>query len=159
MAFTSFLKEQGITHLFTCPHTSQQNGRVERKHEQIIESGLTLLAQAKMPLNFWWETFHTAAYNIYRLPSSPLHNKTPLEVLFNRRHDYNSLHPFGCSLFPCLTSYNKHKLQFHSQKCLFIGYNNNHKGYKVLSASGRIYLSRHVIFNHTEFPYMSFFFY
>lgn len=32
IAFTSFLKEQGINHLFTCPYTSEQNGRVERKH-------------------------------------------------------------------------------------------------------------------------------
>lgn len=53
VAFTSFLKEQGITHLFTCPYTSQQNGRVERKHRQIVESGLTLLTQAKMHLSFF----------------------------------------------------------------------------------------------------------
>lgn len=44
IAFTSFLKEQGIKHLFTCPYTSEQNGRVEQKHRQIVESGLTLLA-------------------------------------------------------------------------------------------------------------------
>lgn len=80
LAFTPFLKEQGITHLVTCPYTSEQNKRVERKHKQIVESAITLLAQAKMPLSFWWEAFHIVVYNINCLLYSPLHNKTPLEV-------------------------------------------------------------------------------
>ncbi|KAE8698983.1 hypothetical protein F3Y22_tig00110597pilonHSYRG01225 [Hibiscus syriacus] len=37
----------------SCPHTSQQNGVVERKHMHIVETVLTLLAQASMPLTFW----------------------------------------------------------------------------------------------------------
>lgn len=62
-------------------------------------------------------------------------------------------HPFGCSVFPCLTPYNQHKLQYHSQLCLFIGYSDSHKGFKCMASSGRIYISRHVIFNHKKFPY------
>lgn len=157
ITFTPFLREQGITHIFTYPYTSQQNEKVERKHRQIVDSRLTLLTQAKMPVNFWWEAFHTTVCNINCFPYSPLHNKTSLEVLFNKIPDYNSLHPFGCLAFPCLTSYNSHKLQFHSQKCQFIGYSNNHKEFKVLSSRGRIYLSRHVVFHHTELPYLSLF--
>lgn len=57
LAFDSFLKDQGISQLFTCPYTSEQNGRVERKHGQIVESRLANLAQAKMSLSFWWEGF------------------------------------------------------------------------------------------------------
>lgn len=113
------------THLFTCSYTSIQNGRVERKHRQIVESGLTLLAQAEMP---WWEAIDIAAH-INRLPSSPLNNETPLEILFKRKPDYNSYNPFGCAIFSCPTPFNKQKLQFHSQKCLFIGYSNNHKSF------------------------------
>lgn len=157
MAFGNFLKEQGITHLFSCPYTSEQNGRVERKHRHIVESRLSLLAKAKMPLSFWWDAFHTSTYNINRLPTFPLQNKSPFEALFNKKPDYNLLHPFGCAAFPCLTPYNNHKLQFHSQKCLFIGYSNSHKEYICLASSGRVYLSRHVIFNHNDYPYGSLF--
>lgn len=157
IAFTPFLKEQGISQLFTYPHTLEQNDRVEQKHRQVVESGLTLLAQANMPLTFWWEAFQAAVHNINRLPSSPLHNKTPFEILYKTKPDYTSLHPFGCSTFPCLTPYNSHKLQFHSKKCLFMGYSNNKKGFKCLSASGRQYISRHAVFNHSEFPYLTLF--
>jgi hypothetical protein len=33
----------GIHHRITCPHTHQQNGSVERKHQHIVEMGLTLI--------------------------------------------------------------------------------------------------------------------
>lgn len=45
----------GIQFRYSCPHTHQQNGLAERKHMHIVETGLTLLSQAKMPLSFWWE--------------------------------------------------------------------------------------------------------
>lgn len=47
--FINFVKDQGVEFRHSCPHTSTQNGRVERKHRHIVETGLTLLAQAQMP--------------------------------------------------------------------------------------------------------------
>jgi transposase InsO family protein len=47
-AFSKFLEDHGIFQRTTSknhlPHTSQQNGIVERKHRHIIETGLNLLA-------------------------------------------------------------------------------------------------------------------
>ncbi|GAU35295.1 hypothetical protein TSUD_54540 [Trifolium subterraneum] len=68
----------------TCPHTSHQNGTVERKHRQIVEMGLTLLSQASMPLKFWDHNFTQAVYLINKLPSSALPSfKSPHHLLFN----------------------------------------------------------------------------
>lgn len=39
---------------------------------------------------------------------------------------------------------------------MFIGYCENHKGYVCISPQGRVYISRHVIFYHHDFPYKSF---
>lgn len=64
-----FLKTNGIHYRISCPWTQQQNGMVERKHGHIVETGLTLLAQASMPLKYWDETFWTFAYKINRLPT------------------------------------------------------------------------------------------
>ncbi|MCH87925.1 retrovirus-related Pol polyprotein from transposon TNT 1-94, partial [Trifolium medium] len=50
----------------TCPHTHHQNGSVERKHRHVVETGLTLLAQAHLPLKFWDYAFMTATYLINR---------------------------------------------------------------------------------------------
>lgn len=44
--FRNFLKTNGIHHQFSCPHTPQQNGVVERKHRHIEEMGLCLLNHA-----------------------------------------------------------------------------------------------------------------
>ena len=51
-SFMSFLQESGILHRFSCPYNSSQNGRVERKHRHVVETGLALLAHAGLPLKF-----------------------------------------------------------------------------------------------------------
>ncbi|GAU51268.1 hypothetical protein TSUD_412550 [Trifolium subterraneum] len=145
--------EAGIQFRMSCPYTSQQNGRAERKHRHVAELGLTLLAQAKMPLRYWWEAFSTAVYLINRLPSSVNPNESPYSLMFKREPDYNALKPFGCACYPCLKPYNQHKLQFHTTRCVFVGYSNSHKGYKCINSHGRIFVSRHVIFNENHFPF------
>jgi hypothetical protein len=61
-------------------HTHQQNGSVERKQRHIVETGLTILANASMPLCYWDEAFTTTCFLINRLPSLVLHNKSHFEV-------------------------------------------------------------------------------
>ncbi|KAH9699143.1 retrovirus-related pol polyprotein from transposon RE2 [Citrus sinensis] len=151
--FTKYLQEKGIEFRHYCPYTHNQNGLVERKHIYITESGLTLLAQAKLPIKFWWDFFHTATYLINRLPTSILSMKTPYESIFHHKPDYNFLRTFGCSCFPFLREYNNHKFHFHTSKCVFLGYSPSHKGYKCLHSSGKIYIASHVLFDKTTFPY------
>ena len=107
-----------------------------------------------MPLKFLDEAFTTAVYLINRLPSRVIGNTTPLERLFHQKPDYNSLKIFGCACYPNLRPYNRHKLEFRSTQCVFLGYSNLHKGYKCLEVTtGRIYISRDVVFDETLFPF------
>ena len=78
-------------------------------------------------------------------------------ILFNKSPDYKFLRTFGCACFPFLRPYSTHKLDFRSQECVFLGYSSSHKGYKCLSTSGKIYISKDVIFNEMRFPYCDFF--
>uniref|UniRef100_A0A803PEH4 Integrase catalytic domain-containing protein n=1 Tax=Cannabis sativa TaxID=3483 RepID=A0A803PEH4_CANSA len=55
--------------------------------------------------------------------------------------------------FPCLRHYQSHKFQFHSIKCVNLGYSDSYKGYKCLSPTGRIYISQDVVFNEMAFPF------
>lgn len=150
----SFFNKVGITHLVSCPHAHQQNGAAERKHRHIVEVGLALLSRACMPLKFWDEAFLTATYLINRLPSKIIDFSTPLERLHGHKPDYTWLRTFGCACWPNLRPYNTHKLQFRSKCCVFLGYSNLHKGFKCLDvSSGRVYISRDVVFDESVFPF------
>jgi histone deacetylase 1/2 len=82
--FTNMLTDLGIQHRLTCPHTSHQNGTVERKHRQIVEMGLTLLSHASLPLKFWDHSFTQSVYLINRLPSSAIPQfQSPFHSLHN----------------------------------------------------------------------------
>lgn len=118
--------------------------------------GITLLAHASMPLKFWDEAFQTAVFLINRLPSKVIEYDTPLHRLYEEEPDYTSLHTFGCAIWPNLRPYNTRKLQFRSKRCVFIGYNNSHKGFKCLDPKyGRVYISRDVVFDESVFPFAS----
>ena len=133
------LQNLGITFRHPYPYTHQQQGKAERKHRSIVETGLTLLAQASMDLIFWWEAFVSPVYLLNRLPTPVLNFLSPFEYLFKQKPDYTFLKVFGCACFPYLAPYNTHKHSFKISKCLFLGYNPFHKGYRCLHPFGRIY--------------------
>lgn len=155
--FTKFLNELSVIHKLTCPHTSHQNGTVERKHRQIVEMGLTLLAQASLPLDLWDHSFTTYVYLINCLPTSAHSNfSSPYLALYHKQPDYLNLKIFGCSCYPHLRPYNQHKLDFKSLKCVYLGISSTHKGHKCMNKDGRIFISKNSNFNEEEFPYMIF---
>lgn len=103
-AFTPYLINLGILHKFTCPYTSHQNGTVERKHTQIVETGLTLLTHASLPIIFWDHSFTNVVYLINRLPTKALtYFILPYQALYHTPPDYTTMRSFGCSCFPLLT--------------------------------------------------------
>ncbi|KAJ0105509.1 hypothetical protein Patl1_18161 [Pistacia atlantica] len=66
---------------------------------------------------------------------------------------YTSLRTFGCACYPYLRPYENNKLSFRSKKCLFLGYAAQHKGYRCIDLdSGKIYISRHLVFDENSFP-------
>lgn len=110
-ALKTYLAVDGITHLTTPPHTPQHNGLSERKHRHIVETFLTLLYHAHMPLEYWPHACSTAAYLINRLPTPTLKNHSPYFKLIGTEPNYNKLRSFGCLCFPWLKPYTKHKLE------------------------------------------------
>jgi hypothetical protein len=93
----TFFQRVWISHHVSCPHAHQKNGSAERKHRHIIKVGLTLLAQASMPLKFWDEAVHTVVYLINHTTSKDIDYDTPLERLFQTKPNYLALRVFGCA--------------------------------------------------------------
>ncbi|KAJ9545937.1 hypothetical protein OSB04_025644 [Centaurea solstitialis] len=149
-----FLQTNGISHYTTPPHTPEQNGIAERRHRHVVETGLSLLHYAKLPLQYWSHAFQTAVYLINRPPTTTLENKSPFQILFHQPPNYSRLKPFGCLCYPWLKPYNTSKLQPRSSPCIFLGYSTSKSSYKCLDlATNHLYHSRHVQFVEDNFPF------
>jgi transposase InsO family protein len=66
VALKHYFTTNGINHYTIAPHTPQQNGVSERRHRHLVETGLTLLHVASLPLQYWPYAFSTATYLINR---------------------------------------------------------------------------------------------
>lgn len=100
-------------------------------------------------------TFFTANFLGNQLPSLVLPDRlSPFEVLFHRQPAYTSFRVFGCKCFPYLRPYMKNKMDPKFLACVFLGYNEKYKCYICyFPPTGRVYISRHVIFDEESFPY------
>jgi transposase InsO family protein len=150
----SFFTKHGTLFRFSCPHTSQQNGKAERAIRTTNNVIRTLLFQASMPPSLWAEALHTATFLINIRPTNAQTLTTPYELLFGLTPSYHTLRVFGCLCYPNITSTTPNKLSPRSTRCVFLGYPSRHKGYRCLDlATRRIIISRHVIFDEHTFPY------
>ena len=61
----------------------QQNGRVERKHQRLLNVARALRFHAGLPLSFWGECVMAASYLINRTPSVVFSGVTSYKVLFH----------------------------------------------------------------------------
>lgn len=90
------------------------------------------------------------------MPSLVLHNQSLFETLFGAVPLISQLKIFGCACCPLLKPYNSSKLQPKSTKCVFLGYASKYNGHICYAVTNhKSYISRHVIFNELEFPYIA----
>lgn len=152
----SFFSVNGVSFRLSCPHTSPQNGKAERMLRTTNDVIRTLLVQANLPPDFWVEALHTATHLLNIRPSRSIHHATPHFRLFGQVPTYNHLRSFGCLCYPNVYATTAHKLQPLSVRCVFIGYPQEHKGYRCLDLSSRrVFVSRYVIFDESCYPYFS----
>lgn len=155
-ALRNFLSLSGITHLTSPPHTTEHNGLAERRHRHIVETGLALFHHANLPNTYWSHAFSPAVYLINRLPTHVLNLSSPYASLFRTPPNYTELKILGCLCFPWLRPYRSNKLETRSIPCIFLGYSLTQSAFLCLEPlSGRIYVSRHIRFDETQFPFQA----
>lgn len=149
----NLFQEKGIKHQKTCPYTPQQNGKAERLNRTLLEITRSMLIEANLNDEFWAEAMNTAVYLLNRRPSSSINNKIPFELWYNKKLELKNLKVFGCICYVLTPKLQRNKLAPRSSERIFIGYDDDYKGYKVIDLeTHRIYMSRDVVFNEEKFP-------
>jgi hypothetical protein len=111
---------KGIIHKTTCVESPEQNGRVERKHQDILNVGIALLFQANLPKSFLSFVVQHATYLINRLPTNVLNNKSPYELMHNDIPSLEHLKVFGSLAYASTLQSHTTKLEPRSRKCIFL---------------------------------------
>ncbi|KAG7557929.1 Integrase catalytic core [Arabidopsis suecica] len=146
--------QKGIIHETSCVGTPQQNGRVERKHQHILNVARALRFQANLPIEFWGYCALTAGYLINRTPTKLLHGKTPFELVYGRPPPLDHLRVLGCLCFVHNQKHGGDKFASRSTRSVFLGYPFAKKGWRVYNLdTGVVSVSRDVIFKEDEFPF------
>ncbi|GJU12769.1 retrovirus-related pol polyprotein from transposon TNT 1-94 [Tanacetum coccineum] len=132
-----YYESVGIFHQKTVPRTPQQNGVVERRNRTLVEAARTMLIFSKAPMFLWAEAVATACYTQNRSLIHTRHDKTPYELVHNKKPDLTFFWVFGALCYPINDSENLGKLQPRADIGIFIGYAPSRKGYRIYNKRTR----------------------
>jgi hypothetical protein len=135
--FEAYLKAQGIAHQTSAPHTPQQNGVAERADRTIVEMARSMIHGQGLGLEFWAEAVSNAVYIRNRCPTSAVHGKTPQEAWCGRKPSVAHIRVFGCIAYAKIPDASRTKLEAKSVKCLFLGYCEGSKAYRLICLESR----------------------
>ncbi|GJZ03154.1 retrovirus-related pol polyprotein from transposon TNT 1-94 [Tanacetum coccineum] len=95
-----FYENFSISHQTSVARTPQQNDVVKRRNRTLVEAAYTMLIFSKASLFLWAEAINTACYTQNRFLIRLRYNKTPYELMHNKKPDLSFLHVFGSLCYP-----------------------------------------------------------
>ncbi|KAL4273414.1 hypothetical protein GQ457_13G015300 [Hibiscus cannabinus] len=145
--FDEILKECGIVSHLTPPGTPQWNGVSERRNRTLLDMVRSMISRTDLLTSFWSYALETAAFTLNRVPSKSV-QKTPHEMWTGRRPNMSFMKIWGCK------AYVKHqmstKLEPKTEKCTFVGYPKETKGYYFYNEN-KVFVARTGVFLEKEF--------
>jgi len=138
----TYFSDKGVIHNTTAPYTPEQNGVAERFNRTLMEMVRAMLLDAKFGSEHWADA---ATYVKNRSPSGHS-SQTPWELFFGRKPDVSGMRVFGSKTYVHVPKQLRRKLDPLSTAGIFVGYEPNSKAYRVLMNSGKVQISRDVIF-------------
>ena len=91
----------------------------------------SMLSSVGIGQEFWVEVVETTCDLVNRSPTSALLDKTPQEVWTGKKPSIKHLKFFGCDAYVHVPKEKRSKLDNKAEKCIFIGYKDGMKGYKI----------------------------
>ncbi|GKB94542.1 retrovirus-related pol polyprotein from transposon TNT 1-94 [Tanacetum coccineum] len=117
----AFYENFGITRQTSVARTPQQNGIVESQNRTLVEAARTMLIFSKALLFLWAEVINTACYTQNRSLFRLRYNKTPYELMHDKKPDLSFLHVFGSLYYPTNDSEDLGKLKSKADIRIFVG--------------------------------------
>jgi hypothetical protein len=144
--FENWLTSKNIRDETSPAHTPQLNSVSERDHRTIGEAERSCTYMQNVPLNLWAESYNCATYTLNRTPTDS--HVTPYELWFKKKPHLGPLRIFGCTAYIHIPNCDRKKLDVKSTRCMFIGYYDTTKAYRLWDpATRRIKISRDVSFD------------
>ena len=107
-----------------------------------------MLELKKLDANLWFEAMKSVAYIQNRVPHSSMKWKTPFQAYFRHKSDVSNLRVFGSTAWARIPLDKRRDLQPQSIECMFIGYLDESKGFKLLDIKTKqIIIERSVKFD------------
>lgn len=148
----NYLKQTGIIHQKTNPHTPQQNGVSERFNRTVVERARCLMFESDLDKSFWGEAVNTAVYLMNRTPVASLGMMTPFEKWTGRKPDLSHVRIFGSDVMVHVPKVQRQKWDKKAEKFILVGYPDNVKGYRLYNPKTRkITTSRDAIIIEKEY--------
>jgi transposase InsO family protein len=142
-----FLRDKGIVFQCSVAYCHEQNGIAERKNRTLLDAVRTILTERNLPKYLWAEALYHATATFNDIPKLHLQN-SPREIFFNKSFS-KEFHEFGSRVFCILPNVNRSKLSPRAQEGIFLGFDENSKGYRIL-IEGKVRVHRHVKFLPTK---------
>ena len=153
-AFTTMMKEKGITVLQSVPHAHQQNGCTKRLNRTLSNKAESLRLQACL-LPSWWEFALDHATHVYnRTPMKRLEWCTPSEWLSGTRPSIDHLRVLSCAAYVFIPAEVRvNKLSPKSELMTYLGTAPGGKGWIFMRAPNNIvFMAAQAIFDEFMFP-------
>nr|GFC57928.1 retrovirus-related Pol polyprotein from transposon TNT 1-94 [Tanacetum cinerariifolium] len=125
----TFLKR--ITVLLQSPVIIIRTDNVERRNRTLVEAARTMLIFSRAPLFLWAEAIATACFTQNRSIIHRRFNKTPYELINERKPDILFLHVFGVLCYPKNDREDIGKLGAKGDIGFFIGYSVDSCAYRI----------------------------
>ncbi|GJT58031.1 retrovirus-related pol polyprotein from transposon TNT 1-94 [Tanacetum coccineum] len=117
-----FYENVDISHQTSVARTPHQNGVVERRNQNPIEAARTMLIFSKAPLFLWAEAINTACYTQNHSIIHHRYNKTPYELMQDKKPDLSFFHVFGALCYLTNDNDDLGKLDAKADIGIFVGY-------------------------------------
>jgi hypothetical protein len=106
------------------------------------------MVDKSMPHHYWAEAVAIAVYIMNRTPTAGVHGMTPEEKYSGGKPDLSHLKVFGCIAYVHVLDELQTKLDSKAEKCVFIGYSLEQKGYRCYNpVTHKMRVSRDVVFD------------